>query len=109
MDLPSTLEKGFRREVDQYEEGRSMPYVTGIERLGMLRLIEDHLRTKFGEEGAQLMPAIEELNDAEKYLALSRVILTTTNLDEVRQAIADVSRPRSRRKTKRIRSKGEPG
>jgi hypothetical protein len=109
MDLPSTLEKGFRREVDQYEEGRSMPYVTGIERLGMLRVLEHLLNSKFGEKGANLMPAIEELNDAEKYLALSRAILTTSTLDEVRQAIAQVSRPRSRRRTKRIRSKGEPG
>ena len=35
-------------------------------------MIEDALRTKFGDEAAELLPAIHELNDAEKYKALNR-------------------------------------
>ena len=78
-----------------------MPYVTGIERLGMLRVMEDQLRAKFEEEGARLMPMIRELNDAEKYLTLNRVIMTATSLDEVRRAYAKAAAPRSRRKRRR--------
>jgi len=75
-----------------------MPYVTSIERVVMLEMIEDVLRARFGEEGAGLIPAIQELNDAEKYLALNRVIATATTLDEVRQAYAKAAAPPTRRK-----------
>ena len=74
-----------------------MPFVNTIERRGMLRLIEDSLRTKFGEEGIEVMPAIRELNDAEKYFALNRTILAAETLDEVRRACAKASAPTPRR------------
>src|SRR5207302_847617 len=67
MELATTAEEAFERQLAEYQEGRRMPFVTSIERGGMLRMIEDLLRTKFDEAGAQLMPMIHELNDAEKY------------------------------------------
>ena len=75
-----------------------MPFVTSIERLGMLRMIEDTLRLKFGAEGVALVPVIHELNDAEKLLALNRVLVKATTLDEVRRACAEAARPARRRK-----------
>jgi hypothetical protein len=98
MELPPPLKRRFEQELAELEEGLEMPYVTSIERSGMLRLIEDSLRTKFGEEGAGLIPVIEELNDAEKYVALNRVILNATTLDEVRQACSEAAAPPPRRK-----------
>jgi len=98
MELPPALESAFRQELDAYEEGRRMPFVTSIERQGMLRVIEGVLRGKFGEEGVQLMPAIRELNDAEKYDTVGQVIATAATLDEVRGACAEAAAPAPRRK-----------
>jgi hypothetical protein len=107
MELPPRVQRQFDREVNAYEEGRTMPYVTSWERTGMRKLLEDALRTKFGEAGAELMPTITDLNDAEKYVALNRVILTATTLDEVRQACAEAA-AQPRRKKVRGRSKRGP-
>jgi hypothetical protein len=101
MELPPPVERTFRQELDEYVEERRMPFVTSIEREGMARVMENQLRTKFGEEGAAMVPAIRELNDAEKYLVLSQVIATATTFDEVRRAYAKVAAPRSRRKRKK--------
>jgi len=101
MELPQPVQQAFRQEVDEYEEGRHMPFVTSFEREGMFDVIEDLLRVKFGKEGAELLPAIHELNDAEKYLTISRAILTATTLEEVRQACAAAAAPPSRRKRRK--------
>jgi len=78
-----------------------MPFVTSYEREGMFRVIGEQLRVKFGTEGAELLPAIHELNDAEKYLTVSRALVTATTLEEVRQACATAAAPPSRRKRKK--------
>jgi hypothetical protein len=101
MELPEQVQEAFDQDVDEYEEGRRMPFVTSFERRGMVKAIAAALETKFGEEGAALVPAIRELNNAEKYEALIQVIATATTFDEVRRAYAKVSAPRSRRKRKR--------
>jgi hypothetical protein len=98
MELPRALERDYRRELHEYEEGLRMPYVTSYERWGMMDLIEDALRTKFGEEGASLVEPIGDLNDAEKYRAIMRVIVLASSLDEVRQAYAQAAAPPPRRK-----------
>ena len=93
MELPPPLQAEFEQAMNEYEEERHMPFVTGFERRGMLRAIEASLRAKFGEEGAGLVPAIKELNDAEKYVALIEAIATATTLADVRQAYADAAAP----------------
>jgi hypothetical protein len=98
MQLPRGLQRSFWREVHEYEEERRVPYVTTFEKFGMLQVIEHSLRTKFGEEGAALLPAIEDLDDAEKYLAIQGVIIQANNLDEVRRACAKAAAPPPRRK-----------
>jgi hypothetical protein len=98
MELPPRMQQAFEREVDEYEEERRMPFYDMWQRRGMLRMIENALRAKFGEEGVKLVPTIAELMDGEKYLALIGVIATATSLDEVRQACAEAGAPVPRRK-----------
>jgi hypothetical protein len=99
MVLPRYHQRIFRRQLDEYEEGRQMPYVNSIAREGMLHSLETALRTRFGAEGVKLIPAISELDDAEKYDALHQVIIQAESLDEVRRECAKVGAPvkRSRR------------
>ena len=98
MELPKALTRDFWREVDEYEEGRRMPYYTSLERHVMLKMIEGLLDGKFGAEGAALMPAIEDIDDGEKYIVLSRAIANATTLEEVRRACAKAAEPPPRRK-----------
>jgi hypothetical protein len=98
MALPMALEQHFLLQLHEYEEGRHMRYYTGAERVGMLNLIEDALRAKFGDEGAMLIPALEEINDGEKYIVINRAIALATTLDEVRRACAAAAAPAPRRK-----------
>jgi hypothetical protein len=93
MVLPPELARQVEQELQQFEEGRRMPYVTTYERSGMLRVIESQLRTKFGEEGAALMPAIRALDDAEKYESVGNTVVAATTLEEVRQAVAEAAAP----------------
>jgi hypothetical protein len=92
------LQEDFWQEVDQCEEGRTVPFVTSFEREGMFRIIRIALRKKFGEEVEALLPALHELNDAEKYTSIMETIITATTLDEIRQAGADLAAPTPRRK-----------
>ena len=69
-----------------------MPYTTIFGRSAMVELLEAQLREKFGEEGAALIPAIRELNDAEKFKELGRLIVTAGSLEEVRRACAAAGR-----------------
>jgi hypothetical protein len=98
LELPPRLQGLFEREVDEYQEERRMAFYDTWQRRGMLRIIEDSLRLKFGEEGSKLMPAIEELCDGEKYRALAGTILTADTLDEVRRACEQAAAPAPRRK-----------
>jgi hypothetical protein len=98
MELPPPLQQVFQRQVDEYEEGQPMPFYDMWQRRAMLQMLEESLRAKFGEEGAELIPTLRELNDAEKYIALSGSIATATSLAEVRQACAEAAAPATRRK-----------
>jgi hypothetical protein len=106
MELPTVLQRDFKRRLHNYQEGRRMPFVPFFERDGMLRVIERSLRTKFGEAGAALVPQLEELDDAEKFLAIQDVILQASDLDEVRRACAEASRPTHRGKKSRNGKRG---
>jgi hypothetical protein len=96
MELPEELQEQFEQDLDEDEEERPMPFVDTYERRGMLKLIEDLLRTNFGEEGAALMPAIRGLRDADKFMALNRTISKAETLDEVRGVIAKAAAPAKR-------------
>ncbi len=101
MELPPPLEDRLWKDIIKYQEERRMPFVTTPERygirMGMLQMIEDTLRIKFGEEGVGLIAEIEALHDAEKMRAIHRVLVTADNLDEVRGACAEAAAPAKRR------------
>jgi hypothetical protein len=101
MELPPPAQARFRSELDDFVEERKMPFVTSIERDGMVKMIANLLRAKFGEEGLALVPAIRELNDAEKYLTINQAIAMATTLEQVGQACAEAAAPPSRRKRKK--------
>jgi hypothetical protein len=101
MELSHDQEVGFQEEIDQYVEERRMPLDTGIQRIGMVRMLERLLRIKFGEEGVALMPEITELNKADKYLAMQKVIVNATGVDEVRRACAELAKPPAPRRKKK--------
>jgi hypothetical protein len=94
--------------LDEYEEGQRMPFVTGWGRDGMLAIIEDLLRDKFGDEGANLLPNIAEMDDAEKFKAVGRAIAKAATLDEVRRACAEAAGPAPRRRKGANGKRGRP-
>jgi hypothetical protein len=104
MELPPALKEQLDQELHDIEEGRRMPYVTTWERNGMRKMLENALRTRFGEQGVELMQAITDLDDAEKFLALHEIIITAATLDEVRRACAKAT-ARAARGRKRDDSK----
>jgi hypothetical protein len=106
LELPLRAQKQIDRELNEYEEGRRMPYVTRWERSGMRKAIRETLRTRFGEEDVQLMPAIAELNGAERFLAMDRIIINAETLAEVRRACAKDPAPK-RKKNGKDRQKKE--
>ena len=83
-----------------------MPFLTTPERFaiekGMLLVLERQLRKKFGDEGANLLPEIDALGDADKFCTLSETVASATTLDEVRRALAGLAKPtRPPKKSKR--------
>jgi len=107
LELPPPLKRRFVNEVHNYEEERSMPFMTTIKwgaRLELLlEVIEDALRVKFGDDGAKLMPEIDALNDLDKLRALHKITVKATTLEEVRRACTAAAAPEAPRK--RTRSK----
>jgi hypothetical protein len=74
-----------------------MPFVTTPERFGIekgiLLATESALRVKFGDEGVQLLQAIKDLDDPDKYLAMHEVVCKAATLEEVRRACATAAAP----------------
>ena len=89
MELPPTLARVFRQDLDKIQEERRMPYVTSIERLargeGLCLGIESLLRVRFGDEGLKLMPEIREIYEDEKVEAILKALETATTPEEVRR------------------------
>jgi hypothetical protein len=104
MALPEAHDELFWEEIQHYEEERTMPFVTTPERFGirkgMLLAIETLLRAKFGDEGVQLLPAISDLKNADKYLAMLDVIFKAATLEEIRRACAAAAAPAAPHKKK---------
>jgi hypothetical protein len=107
MALPEPLDVRFWEELEPYEGGKRMPYITSVERIGMRKMIAEGLRTKFGDEGPSLLPQLEGLMDYEKYNALIGAVITAETLDEARRAFTEVLQPR--RPTKKKGRHGQRG
>ena len=103
MTLPQALQPLFRQEHVQWEEEKKMPYVTTFERLareegkaegkaeglreGLLEAIGLGLRLRFGVEGVQCLPAIQQLVDIDVLRRIKEAILTAATLDDLRRPI----------------------
>ncbi len=107
MTLPEALEPLFRQEHDQWEKEKQMPYVTSFERLareegraegqaeglreglreGLLEAIELGLKLRFGTEGLQCLPAIQQLVDIAILRRIKQAIETAANPDDIRRLL----------------------
>jgi hypothetical protein len=55
LGLPKPLETEFWRELQAYEEGRKVPYITSVERIGYERGIEEESQRLRGREQALIL------------------------------------------------------
>jgi hypothetical protein len=101
IDLPEALEQQFIQEHYQWEEEKNMPIVLPFEiramekgkaegkaeglREGLLEAIELGLKLRFGAEGLQCLPAVQQLADIEALRRVKQAIETAATLDEFRQ------------------------
>jgi hypothetical protein len=109
MDLPDNLEDAFCVGMFQFDEEKRMRYVTSIERFvrkrdreegrceGLQEGIALLLDLKFGERGLKLMSKVRSVQDLAALRALADVLKTAMTLDEVREHLPRVPRPRNGR------------
>ncbi len=97
MELPPRVQEQFDKDLAEYEEEHSVHFYDTFEKRGILRVIEDTLRMKFGDEGVNLMPAIKGLFDGDKYMAMNRAVVTAATVEEVRKACVKAARPRRKK------------
>lgn len=93
MELQTGLEKQFRDELSKIQEEKHMPYVTSIERLaeeegwerGLKRGIRVLLKSRFGEEGLQLMPEIDVIRDGDLLEMILDQSSTAPSVEQLRE------------------------
>lgn len=88
MDLPEAHEQLFWQELSEYEEGKKMPYVTSVERIGMkkgsLTLLCLQIAERFQVGADTARPMFEGLN-IEAIEDLGKRFLHAKSLDEMRR------------------------
>ncbi len=99
LDLPGELEQQCRQEIHDYAKEKQMPYVSSFERLAreegrqegrreeLVEMIALVLSRKFGEEGAQHLPAIRAITDVDQLHAIRDALLLDQSLAEIRQLL----------------------
>jgi flagellar biosynthesis/type III secretory pathway protein FliH len=112
MDLPEAHERLFWDELAKYEEGKKMPYVTSVERIGiekgmqqglqqgmqqgivqgLLEGIELAVEVKFGGQGLTLMPLIQRIEAPEKLKAVKAAVRTAKDLSQLKALILEVEK-----------------
>lgn len=97
ITLPKPQELLFRQEHAQWEKEKQMTYVTSFERLareegqaeglrqGLLEAIELGLKLRFGAEGLQFFPAIQQLVDIDILRRIKQAIETAATVDDIRR------------------------
>jgi hypothetical protein len=92
MTLPAQLEAEFWQEYRDFEASKSMQYVTSVERFGiqkgkqegLLKGISLGLKLKFGSQGQNLLPEIEQIEDVSLLESILEAIDTANTVDELR-------------------------
>ena len=107
MDLPQELQEGFREELHRYEEEKTMPYVSSVERLakeegrqegrqegvreGLLKAIEVGLKRRFGRAGLKLLPKLRALKHDSQLCDVTETLITADSLDAIRDLISKLT------------------
>jgi hypothetical protein len=103
MDLPEELEEQFHQDISQFEEEKTMPFVTYAERRGMAQGIAQGIKRgeikglwqaialgldlRFGKAGLKLLPSIRGIDDVKVLRILIRTIKKAKTLDEIRNRL----------------------
>lgn len=95
--LPEELEHGFEETLAQYEEGKKMPYITSIERIGIKKGILQNARedvlevleTRFVEVPQTIVEVINGLEDASILKILLRRAITIGSLEEFKEILGE--------------------
>ncbi len=107
MTLPEALEPLFEQEHLEWEKEKQMPYVTPFERRvhekgraegqtegrseglreGLLEAIELGLKLRFGAEGLQCLPAIQQLADIDLLRRIKQAIEPAATPDDIRRLL----------------------
>jgi hypothetical protein len=89
MELPPALTYAFWQEVEKIQEERRMPFISTPERVGhwrgLCQGIEALLEVRFGAEGLQRMPEIQEIHDEELLMTILNVLKTAASMEEARR------------------------
>ncbi len=105
MALPADLERGFHRELLEFEEETKMRHVTTIERFareegrdegrqeGSVETAQaallDVLELRFTDIPTEVDAAVRGIADAARLLALHRLAITTPSLEEFARALQE--------------------
>ena len=117
MRLPKELENQFNRQLKEYEEVKTMPYLTPMEELAIEKGIEqgiekgieqgieqgiekgtiqtswesilDILESRFGDIPSSLIPMIHEITNVSTLKMLRKKSLTVGSLDEFKQIVME--------------------
>ena len=88
MTLPRDVQRAFLRDVDKYEEERTMPFITPTEQMwlddgrlrGLYEGVEAVLDLRFGTAGVDLMPRVRRVTEAE---ALAQILTQIRRADDL--------------------------
>jgi hypothetical protein len=110
MRLPEGLEREFWNEFQAYEEGRSMQYVTSVERFGIekgieqgieiglregfLETIESLLSLKFGRRGLALMERVKGLNELADVKQVKEIVKQADRIEDVETVLVQAEADR---------------
>jgi hypothetical protein len=91
MALPQPLDNSFQTEIKRFEEEKTMPYVTSIERLGIEKTMRENiisiLQVRFTTVPSDLVNLTNQIQDIEQLKILHRQAVTIPSLADFQQLI----------------------
>jgi hypothetical protein len=91
MALPQPLDNSFQTEIKRFEEEKTMPYVTSIERLGIENTMRENiisiLQVRFTTVPTDLVNATNQIQDINQLKNLLKQAVTIASLADFQQLI----------------------